>query len=93
VRGRRHIDCGCFQGALRQPLRWALVARNLVMVLLLGAAGAAGAGRPDAWSTANGLLAGGALFVIVQSMNTLWAIVPTGRGGTRSMNTSLPGAS
>lgn len=34
-RGRMHIDCGCGLSHLRQPLRWALVGRNLVLALLL----------------------------------------------------------
>jgi len=32
-RGRGHIDCGCGHAALRQPLSWLLVARNLVLAL------------------------------------------------------------
>ena len=74
MRGRRHIDCGCFQGALRQPLRWPLVARNAVMALLLGAA--AGPVAADSWSRFNGLMAGLALFLAVQCLNALWAIGP-----------------
>jgi len=77
LRGRRHIDCGCFQGTLKQTLRWSLVVRNAVMVVLLvGAAIAAPAGRVDAWTLLNGILAGGALFIIVQAFNALWTIVP-----------------
>src|SRR5215467_857473 len=34
-RGRSHIDCGCHQAAMRQTLRWSLVARNFGLVLLL----------------------------------------------------------
>jgi uncharacterized membrane protein YphA (DoxX/SURF4 family) len=34
-RGRAHIDCGCHHSALRQPLRWSLVARNLMLCLVL----------------------------------------------------------
>ena len=62
LRGRRHIDCGCFQGTLKQPLSWTLVSRNALLVLLLVAAGAAPSGPADAWAVVNGLLAGGALF-------------------------------
>jgi hypothetical protein len=76
LRGRRHIDCGCFQGTLRQPLRWALVSRNVLLALLLIAAGAAPSGIPDAWTMVNGLLAGGALFVVLQSLNVLWTVIP-----------------
>lgn len=34
-RGRREIDCGCFQSGLRQRLSATLVARNLVLAALL----------------------------------------------------------
>ena len=34
-RGRTHIDCGCGQEFLAQQLSWALVGRNLVLVVLL----------------------------------------------------------
>ena len=34
-RGRSHIDCGCGIGGLRQPLRAALVRRNLVLAASL----------------------------------------------------------
>jgi hypothetical protein len=79
MRGRRHIDCGCFQGTLRQPLSWILVSRNALLALLLVAAGAAPPGRPDAWTVLNGLFAGAALFVVLQSLNALWAIIPAAR--------------
>ena len=80
LRGRRHIDCGCFQGTLKQPLRWTLVSRNVLLALLLAAAGAAPpSGRPDGWTLVNGLLAGGALFVVLQSLNALWAVIPSVR--------------
>ena len=77
LRGRRHIDCGCFQSALRQTLRWSLVARNGVMVLLLAAAVAMSGANADWWMLMNGALAGGALFIVVQCLNMLWAIDPT----------------
>lgn len=35
-RGRTHIECGC--GGAVQPLSWALVIRNVVLVLLVGLA-------------------------------------------------------
>jgi hypothetical protein len=79
LRGRRHIDCGCFQGTLRQPLRWTLVSRNVLLASLLAAAVAAPSGRPDGWTLVNGLLAGGALFVVLQSLNALWAVIPVVR--------------
>ncbi|MFC3440619.1 MauE/DoxX family redox-associated membrane protein [Sphingobium rhizovicinum] len=36
VRGRSHIDCGCGHGALRHPIGWPLVARNIALAALLG---------------------------------------------------------
>jgi hypothetical protein len=37
-RGRGHIDCGCGHGALRHPIGWPLVARNLALAALLAPA-------------------------------------------------------
>jgi Methylamine utilisation protein MauE len=88
LRGRRHIDCGCFQGTLKQPLSWTLVSRNALLALLLVAAGAAASGRADAWAVVNGLLAGGALFVVLQSLNALWAIIAAVRPGIQMRGTS-----
>jgi len=34
MRGRLHVDCGCFGPALRQPLSWWLPARNLILMAL-----------------------------------------------------------
>jgi hypothetical protein len=77
ARGRSYIDCGCFHGTLKQTLRWSLVARNGLMTLLTALI-ATSHGATDAWTELNGLLAGIALFVVVQCLNVLWA---TGRGG------------
>ena len=79
-RGRQHIDCGCFQSALKQSLSWVLVARNGVLALLLGTALPSSSGAADVRMTLNGLLAGCVLFVILQSLNILWGIVPAWRG-------------
>jgi uncharacterized membrane protein YphA (DoxX/SURF4 family) len=76
-RGRRHIDCGCFQGALKQTLRWSLVVRNGVLVLLLGVASVTASGAFDPWTSINGLLAGGVLFLLLQCLNIFWSIVPS----------------
>src|SRR5271167_28464 len=61
-RGRRNIDCGCFQSALRQTLSWVLVVRNGVLALLLGLALATTQGPKDLRMTIDGLLVGGVLF-------------------------------
>jgi uncharacterized membrane protein YphA (DoxX/SURF4 family) len=79
ARGRRHIDCGCFQSALKQTLNWTMVIRNFVLSLLLGLA-LMTKGMPGDWfALMNGWLVGGALFIILQSLNILWSIVPAWR--------------
>jgi hypothetical protein len=72
-RGRAAIDCGCFQTALRQPLEWRLVARNLVCALMVLAAGLTPA-VPDlnVWLLA--LPAGAALFSLYMALNGVWAL-------------------
>ncbi|WP_420143357.1 MauE/DoxX family redox-associated membrane protein [Sphingobium sp.] len=35
ARGRGHIDCGCGHGALRHPIGWPLVTRNVMLAALL----------------------------------------------------------
>ena len=65
ARGRREIDCGCFQSGLRQRLSAGLIVRNLLlaaaMIPLFGAAGPLS--RPLQWADALGAgLAGYALY-------------------------------
>ena len=78
-RGRQHIDCGCFQSVLKQRLSWTLVVRNGVLALLLGFALLTTRAAADLRMTMDGFLAGGVLFVILQSLNILWGIVPAWR--------------
>ncbi len=80
LRGRREIDCGCFSSTLRQTVRWPLVARNAVMIGLLAACAAADGGQVTGRAWVNGIMAGGALFVVFQCLNTLWAIPALRRG-------------
>ncbi|MFM7275424.1 MAG: MauE/DoxX family redox-associated membrane protein, partial [Gammaproteobacteria bacterium] len=84
-RGRSGIDCGCFRGTLRQSLRIELVLRNILLLaaaLLCALMPVTGASH---WQLLNGLLGGIALFVLLQGINTLWAIgTPFRRGSTRS---------
>lgn len=50
LRGRTHIDCGCFGAAFRQRIGWSLLARNallLAAVALVGYGG--GPGRAVHW--------------------------------------------
>jgi uncharacterized membrane protein YphA (DoxX/SURF4 family) len=78
-RGRHHIDCGCFQSALKQTLSWTLVMRNVVLALLLGAAALSNAVPVDPLTLVNGYLAGGVLFIILHTLGILWSISPAWR--------------
>ena len=73
ARGRSQIDCGCFNSALKQHLRWSLVARNVCMVLLLAAAAGSPAAPLDS-SLLLGTLGGIAFFVLFQCANALLSI-------------------
>jgi uncharacterized membrane protein YphA (DoxX/SURF4 family) len=75
-RGRRHIDCGCFQSALKQTLSWTLVMRNAVLALLLGVALLSNETPHDLTTLINGCLAGAVLFIILQALGILWSIAP-----------------
>jgi Methylamine utilisation protein MauE len=77
-RGRRHIDCGCFQGALKQTLNWMLVTRNVGLALLLAVPAGVSEGMTLP-AAAEAVLVGFVLFVLLQSMNILWSVVPAWR--------------
>jgi hypothetical protein len=72
-RGRTAIDCGCFRTALRQPLEWRLVGRNVVCALAVLAASAVPF-VPDATTWLLALPAGLALFCLYLALNGVWAI-------------------
>jgi Methylamine utilisation protein MauE len=78
-RGRRHIDCGCFQSALKQTLSWTLVARNAGLALLLAVPVAVPEGGLPESAAAEALLVGAVLFILLQSLNILWSVVPAWR--------------
>jgi hypothetical protein len=78
-RGRRNIDCGCFQSALKQTLSWILVARNGGLALLLAIPAIVPEGALSELGAAEALLTGTVLFVLLQSMNILWSVVPAWR--------------
>jgi len=78
-RGRRHIDCGCFQSALRQTLSLTLVARNLGVALLLAIPAAVPVGSLPSSGTVEALVIGSALFLLLQTLNILWSVVPAWR--------------
>jgi hypothetical protein len=79
LRGRRNIDCGCFQSALKQTLKWTLVARNLGLALLLAVPALVREGVPGTSGAVEALLLGAVLFVLLQSLNILWSVVPAWR--------------
>jgi hypothetical protein len=79
LRGRSHIDCGCFQGTLKQALRWPLVARNALLAALALLTALPASAEPQGWDVLNGAMAGAALFLILQTLNALWAIQPAWR--------------
>jgi hypothetical protein len=80
LRGRTNIDCGCFQSALRQPLEWRLVARNLGLAALavwLSAEGAHVEWTRDVAVAA--LPAGVAFYGLYLALNTVWALDDSAR--------------
>lgn len=73
VRGRRFIDCGCFQGT-RQPLEWRLVMRNAVLaVAALGSSGYSLA-ADDAHRWIQAAPAGVALVVLYFALSAIWSL-------------------
>jgi hypothetical protein len=78
-RGRRDIDCGCFQIALRQTLSWPLVWRNLCLALGLVLSTAFVGASVGVWSTLYAVLLGAVLFVLLSTLTILWSIVPAWR--------------
>jgi uncharacterized membrane protein YphA (DoxX/SURF4 family) len=73
ARGRRFIDCGCFQG-VRQPLEWRLVIRNVLLgaVVLESSGYSIAADDPQRWIQA--LPAGIALVVLYFALSAVWAL-------------------
>jgi uncharacterized membrane protein YphA (DoxX/SURF4 family) len=71
VRGRREIDCGCFQSGLRQRLSVALVVRNLVLAAVLAPLVAGGPAGATALQWADGLGAGLAAYALYQVLGEL----------------------
>ncbi len=83
-RGRGHIDCGCFQSALKQTLSWTLVMRNVGLASLMLVALLSHDAPQDPFALIGGFLTGGALFIILQALGTLWSISPAWRRTMRS---------
>ena len=77
LRGRADIDCGCGGFEDEQHLSWALVARNAVLLLLVGASVAAAPARSLSWLDYLSLVAGAAsLFGLYVLTNQLLANQP-----------------
>ena len=87
ARGRREIDCGCFQSALRQQLSAALILRNLLlMVLLMPVAIEATAATVPEWSAlqlVDGIAAGLVGFVLYQALGQVLALGARSRSAQR----------
>ncbi len=76
ARGRRDLDCGCAGPAGRQPISWALVARNLFLVII-----AATAARPAAarqWQWVDGLTVAAALIALAALYAALDGLLANG---------------
>ena len=71
ARGRREIDCGCFQSGLRQRLSMALVVRNLVLAAFLTPLLTAGTGHAAVLQWVDGLGAGLAAYTLYQVLGEL----------------------
>jgi hypothetical protein len=90
LRGRRHIDCGCFRFALRQPLSWWLVARNGVLALLaLVAAGGEAPARAFTWLDAV-TVAGAASSLFVLYMAATYVLGPAPEAGPHAAGGAAP---
>ncbi len=74
VRGRREIDCGCFQSGLRQSLSPGLLVRNLVLALALSPLFAATSawGGPLQW--VDGVGAGLAAYGLYRTFDQLLSL-------------------
>jgi hypothetical protein len=72
-RGRSHIDCGCGTSTLRQPLRRALVVRNIVLAVAVATVPLAGGGLTSAEQLV-ALAAGSVLFLLYLLLNVVLAL-------------------
>lgn len=85
-RGRRAIDCGCGRSQLRQPLRWGLVLRNLVLAALVAIHAMPLAPRETVTvaDIALALASGAAVFLIFLLFNALAALAASPLASGRS---------
>jgi Methylamine utilisation protein MauE len=74
ARGRREIDCGCFQSGLRQRLSGALVGRNLVLAIFLTPLLAGAPASATALQWIDGLGAGLAAYALYRLLGELLSL-------------------
>src|SRR5690348_9548505 len=74
ARGRREIDCGCFQSGLRQRLSPALLARNAILAILLIPLLAGGSSDATTLQWLDGLGAGLAAYALYQVLGELLSL-------------------
>lgn len=67
LRGRREIDCGCFQSTFRQRLSAALVIRNLLLIVVLAPLLVGESGIATPLQALDGIAAAAVLFVLYQA--------------------------
>lgn len=72
-RGRAHIDCGCGTATLRQPLRRALVVRNVALAVAVATVPLVG-GEVGLAERLVAVAAGGVLFLLYLLANALLAL-------------------
>jgi hypothetical protein len=77
IRGRLHVDCGCFGAALRQPLSWWLPARNAALMALAAIAIMPATSRPaTALDLATIVFGAATIAVLYLALNYLLANAP-----------------
>jgi hypothetical protein len=74
LRGERELDCGCMMGALRQPVSWILVGRNLATVALFVPLLVTPGASLDPLLLVSALAAGGILFILNLALGTFVAL-------------------
>jgi uncharacterized membrane protein YphA (DoxX/SURF4 family) len=82
ARGRSDIDCGCFIGAQKQRISWALVVRNLVLAGFGLTLLVEGTGRPLAaidWVTIGAAAA--SLLLLYEAIGRLFGLAPRATRG------------
>jgi hypothetical protein len=74
ARGRTEIHCGCFQSTLRQPLRVALVLRNLLLTAVVLTLLLPQSQPPSLLQELDGVAAGAVIFVLYTAFDAMLAL-------------------